>query len=741
MKIRLQVAMVGAAAVLCALLLVAPESGLGQGQPDSQAQAAARAALAKANFEATARVLTLYDRQGKVVRTVGERAVYGWPALSPDGKRLAVAKRDATNQQIDIWVLDLSTGARTQITSDSAAEFQLVWSPDGSRIAYTSTISYGSIGLYRKAADGTGNAELLYRHSAHPNDSDGFNAFVTDWSSDGRFLTFNDNKGRLYVLPVNPIGTSPSGTVERKAIEVASQFRPSAGRLSPDSRFLSYSSDQSGKWEVYVRPFDSTAADGAAPAAGPWQVSGQGGRCTCVWRQDGKEFYYMSPDGGVMAVEVATTPAFNSGTPRLLFKVPDSDTQNPIFANSFSPDGQQFLFAIPPKPRGRAFPRQTIVFDRQGKALRTLGEPRYTEPRLSPDGTKVAAFLNINTLWVFDVSTGKSVQVKTSGHQVRYEISPVWSPDGSQIAFFSYRESLGGIYRIASNGAGREELLFNHAPGVYAPPITDWSPDGRFLTYSEAGAPSWLAVNGERKAVELLREEYNVYGVRFSPDSRFVAYVSDESGRNEVYVRPFDPSSGLADAKWQVSKEGGLGLVQWRQDGRELYYLAPDGGVMVVDVTTTPSFQSGTPELLFRAPPTFPLVGVFEREGTNAPECSNNGVPNCEQGSISRDGQRFVFNVPQPPQRSEVTVAPGILAKYTGTYAESRGIEWAVTLEGNQLMIQRIGRQKVPLFAESETRFFLKVVNGDFEFLTDDKGGVICLFLYRGGAPTQLIRQ
>ena len=79
-----------------------------------------------------------------------------------------------------------------------------------------------------------------------------------------------------------------------------------------------------------------------------------------------------------------------------------------------------------------------------------------------------------------------------------------------------------------------------------------------------------LPVNGDRKPAELLREEYNVYGVRFSPDSRFVAYVSDESGQNEVYVRPFDPASGLGDAKWQVSKEGGLGLVQWRQDGREL---------------------------------------------------------------------------------------------------------------------------------------------------------------------------
>jgi hypothetical protein len=297
------------------------------------------------------------------------------------------------------------------------------------------------------------------------------------------------------------------------------------------------------------------------------------------------------------------------------------------------------------------------------------------------------------------------------------------------------------VYRIATNGTGREELLYSHPPGVYGPPLTDWSPDGQFLTFSMGGVPWVLQLNGERKARELLREEYNVEGVRFSPDTRFVAYISDESGRKEVYVRPFDPSSGFGDAKWQVSKEGGLGLIQWRRDGKELYYLTPDGGVMAVDVVTTPLFRSGSPKLLFRAPPTFPLLGVFEREGTNAPECSINVAPVCEQGSISRDGQRFVFNVPLPPQRSEIPVAPGILAKYPGTYSESSGIDWVVTLEGNQLLIQRIGREKAPLFAESETKFFLKAANGDFEFVKDDKGDVAYLFLYRGGAPTQLIRK
>ena len=508
--------------------------------------------------------------------------------------------------------------------------------------------------------------------------------------------------------------------------------------LSPDSRFLSYASNQSGRKEIEVRPFDPSAADGVgqAPHRGrspirvAWALRLASGRQGVVLPDrrrgsDGRGGQHHS------SLQIAENRGFCS-TRRTV-------TLNPIGGNSNSPDGQQFLFSVPPKRRGAAFLARPWCSTARGNWCVSWGILRCTEPRLSPDGTKVAAFLRLDSLWVFDVSTGKGVQVTTSGHQVQYENSPVWSPDGRQIA--SPTVSPWAVYTEPPRTEPEKELFFNHAPGVYAPPITDWSPDGRFLTYSEAGAPSWLPVNGDRKAVELLRAEYNVYGVRFSPDSRFVAYVSDESGRNEIYVRPFDSSSGLGDTTWQVSREGGLGLVQWRLDGKELYYLTPNGGVMVSEISTAPSFRSTAPKLLFRAPATFPLVGVFEREGTNAPECSNNGFSICEQGSISRNGQQFVFNVPLLPERREVTVARSILAKYLGTYAEPNGIEWVVTLEGNQLMIQRTGREKAPLFAESETMFFLKASNGDFEFAKDDNGNVICLFLYRGGGPTQLTRK
>jgi hypothetical protein len=147
----------------------------------------------------------------------------------------------------------------------------------------------------------------------------------------------------------------------------------------------------------------------------------------------------------------------------------------------------------------------------------------------------------------------------------------------------------------------------------------------------------------ERKAIEWLRDEYSVAQARFSPDSRFMAYVSNETAylsneieaeTFEVYVRPFDAGKSdvsAGDAKGvQVSTAGALGMIVWRQDGKEMYYLTPDWEVMAVEVTTTPTFQAGTPRLLFKLPG--PLNYFFRQQWRN----------------VSRDGQRFVFAINVP---------------------------------------------------------------------------------------------
>jgi serine/threonine-protein kinase len=156
--------------------------------------------------------------------------------------------------------------------------------------------------------------------------------------------------------------------------------------------------------------------------------------------------------------------------------------------------------------------------------------------------------------------------------------------------------------------SGSEQLLLKSG-GL---PVS-WSRDGRFLLYQTTTNPKMrldvmvLPMSGaaaERKPWPFANTEFNERGPRFSPDGRFVSYVSDESGKAEVYVRPFDPSvtsgSTAGGPKYQVSKDGGDGA-HWRADGKEILYMAPGGTLMSVDVTTTPVFQAGVPKPLFKS--------------------------------------------------------------------------------------------------------------------------------------------
>jgi Tol biopolymer transport system component len=405
-------------------------------------------------------------------------------------------------------------------------------------------------------------------------------------------------------------------------------------RLSPDSRFLAYASNQSGKNEIYVRPFDPAAAPGAAPAAGPWQISDQGGNGMAFWRRDGKELYYLAADRSIMSVEVGTAPAFQFGKPKVLFRPPEAVLTGVAPGTaSISRDGERIVIAVPPPQL-----RQITVFDRQGKVVSTVGQPGfYVQPGLSPDGTRVVVMRNDpqtgnGDIWTFDLATGKGTPVT---NDTPPENAPIWSPDGKQVAYVSTRQSYAGIYRKAADGTGDEELLFRYTPGA-GMVLTDWSPDGKFLTFF-TGVLLVVPLRADekpldRKAIDWLREDYDVLQGRFSPDGRFLAYLSNEADpeKMQVYARPFDASKPEAPgpgAAVQVSKNGAIGMIFWRQDSKEMYFMTRDWEVMAVDVTTTPAFQAGTPKLLFKLPG--PLPG-------NPTQWKN----------VSRDGERFIFAMP-----------------------------------------------------------------------------------------------
>jgi Tol biopolymer transport system component len=273
--------------------------------------------------------LTWFDRQGKTVGTVGEPGVYRTLAISPDGKRVAVERTDPQTQNKDIWLFDAAGGASTRLTSDPGWDAFPTWSPDGSRIIFTSNRGGGVYDLYQKSSSGAGKEELFYQST----EGKGPNS----WSPDGRFLIYYSigQPTHLRLLAVD-------GPADRKpAPLVDPQFASVTGRFSPDGRWIAYSSNESGKNEISVRPFDAAAGTTGNPVI----VTSGGGR-TPLWGGDGKELFYITTDGTATALEVHAGATFQAGAPKPLFKVPAG-----LLFWDMSPassgNGTRFLMPVP----------------------------------------------------------------------------------------------------------------------------------------------------------------------------------------------------------------------------------------------------------------------------------------------------------------------------------------------------------------------------------------------------------
>jgi Tol biopolymer transport system component len=237
--------------------------------------------------------------------------------------------------------------------------------------------------------------------------------------------------------------------------------------------------------------------------------------------------------------------------------------------------------------RGGALGQRDLVwYDRAGKMLAKVGEtdPGYPRvPELSPDGRRLAVYRApaANTdVWLIDAARGGRTRFTFDSGTDAF---PVWSPDGSRIAFASSRKGAFNLYVKASTGAGGEELILE-SPLNKVP--SQWSPDGRYLVYrltTEKGYDLWaLPMSGDRTPIPLATTPFEEREGQVSPDSRWLAYQSTESGRFEVYIQAFPAASG----KWQVSQNGGA-QVRWSPDGKQLYYMALDGRLHVVDVRVT----------------------------------------------------------------------------------------------------------------------------------------------------------
>jgi Tol biopolymer transport system component len=268
--------------------------------------------------------LTWFDRQGKVLGTAGEPGLYRTLTISPDGKRVAVERADSRTQNRDIWLVEAATGAMTRFTSDPGWDAFPTWSPDGTRIIFTSNRS-GVYDLYEKPADGAANETLIY----HSNEGKG----PTSWSPDGKSLLY-------YSLgqPTHVRLLSIAGPADRQPVPVVdARFTSITARFSADGQWILYTSNESGKNEISVRSFDT-----ATGALGDAITMTTGGGRTPLWRRDGNEIFYLTPDGMVMAVEVNATKPFQAGVPKPLFQAPSG-----VLFWDVSADGKRFLLPVP----------------------------------------------------------------------------------------------------------------------------------------------------------------------------------------------------------------------------------------------------------------------------------------------------------------------------------------------------------------------------------------------------------
>jgi eukaryotic-like serine/threonine-protein kinase len=285
----------------------------------------------------------------------------------------------------------------------------------------------------------------------------------------------------------------------------------------------------------------------------------------------------------------------------------------------------QLLYA-----EGAAKERQLVWFDRSGVRVGSVpGEDAYGGVALSPDGKKLAYYLDATgfDVSIFDMTRGIKIPLTFGTSTGQGNLYPVWSPDGKNVAYTSFRDGKYGLYEKPADGSGSEMQLLEGSDHFRVP--TSWSSDGRFLVYHEGvsggtyanGVPGgwsiWIQpLFGDHKAYPFLRSSFSAREAAFSSDGKWLAYCSNESGEYRVYVVPFPGPGG----KWQVSRGDGRGPL-WRRDGKELFYLSADNKLLAVPVDTSGGrFSAGDARVLFDSQ----SYGVFARY-YNSP-----------------DGQRFV---------------------------------------------------------------------------------------------------
>ncbi len=521
-------------------------------------------------------------------------------ALSSDGTRLAYVARQGGTQQIYLRAMD---SAETRPIPGTEGAINPFFSPDGQWVGFFAARRLMKVSV-------SGGAALILSDAANPRGA--------NW----------DSQGVIAFAPTN--------------VSVIQQIPDAGGAAQPLTRLAN--PEGSHRWPEFLPGGKALLFAAGTATGGNWnnariavQSVKTGERLNLIQgvmypRYAFSGHLVYAQGGSLMAVPFDPQRMTTTGT---AVPVVEGVLQFPSSgAAQYSFSGTGSLVYV--LGGAQAIQRRLVWVSRNGSEQPLAAAANaYLNPRISPDGRRVAVAVaeQETQTWLYDLSRETLTRLTFGGNQ---NYNPVWTPDGKRIAFESNRDGPYNVYwQLADGSGGLEQLTtfkdYNHAPMSY-------SSDGQLLAFSESnpstGWDIWVLRLSDsspgsghvptagsekgRKAQPFLGTQFNERWARFSPDGRWLAYGSDESGRYEIYVQPYPGPGG----KWQISTEGGTEAV-WNPNGRELFYRSDDR-VMAVEITTKPGFAAGKPRMLF--------------EGQYLP--AQGTLPNYD---VSPDGQRFLM--------------------------------------------------------------------------------------------------
>ena len=523
-----------------------------------------------------------------------DSALASGAALSPDGRYLTFVAREQGSGRPKLWVRSLESPDLRALPGTEGA-FRPFWAPTSDAVGF-----FAGGRLKHIRVDGSA-LQTLASVGSRPSGG--------SWSSRG-VIVFSDRQSQLFAIPATGGDPKPLTTLDQNEQQVAHQT-PSF--LPDGNHFLYYAAGTSAERSAtYIGALDSNdrvrLLDGSASSA--------------IYAPPGYVLFVR--DGVLMAQRFDTTRLRLTGAPVSLAQSAAQPPDTRVGVISASTTGLLTFGGDAPSSR-------LMWVARDGRQLNAIDAPvPLHNPTMSPDQRYIAADASINGprsgIWLIDIARGAPVRFSDG-------ILPSWGPHGSQLSFTlprgaGYADIMGRS--ITGPAAGDTTLVAGPQPKIPG----NWAPDGQMIfttTSPQFRLDLWRLPAGARTPVPYLQTPFNELHGQVSPDGRWIAYTSDESGNWEVYLQTFPTPGGK-----RVVSIGGGGEPLWRKDGRELYYLATDGTLMAVDVLNGASLQVGRPKALFRAPITADILTYRN------------------QYAVDADGQRFLFD--SPGEREPINV-------------------------------------------------------------------------------------